>query len=211
MLLVNNHDPKRKQLKPYLFAYSSYLYRLDSKILEYEPSDLSSNSVAFDLKKLDWINGVYIRKLNLEQLKEKIKPFVDADFPKEKIDLVLPLIQERLVTLADFNQLTKFFYGDINYESELLLKKAESKELVITQLEEAISLIKALPNWTLEELEKTIRNLQEQKDWHRGQFFMMLRIATTGEKATPPLFETMIALGKNLVLVRLREAIEKLN
>lgn len=180
-------------------------------IKEFEPSDLSSNSVAFDIKKLDWINGVYIRKLTLEQLREKIRPFVAADFPEEKINLVLPLIQERLVTLADFNQLTKFFYGDISYESELLLKKVESKDLVIAQLEETISLIEALPNWTLEELEEAIRGLQEKKDWHRGQFFMMLRIATTGEKATPPLFETMIVLGKDLVIARLREAIKKLN
>lgn len=184
---------------------------LEEYIKEFDPSDLSSNSVAFDIKKLDWLNGVYIRKLSSEQLKEKITPFIAEDFPWEKIDLVLPLIQERLVTLADFNQLTKFFYGAIDYETELLLKKASSKELVTLELNETIESIESLTNWSLEKLEVAIRELQEQKDWHRGQFFMMLRIAVTGEKATPPLFETMIVLGKDLVINRLKEALNKLS
>lgn len=184
---------------------------LDEYIREFEPSDLSSNSVAFDIKKLNWLNGVYIRKLNSQQLEEKIAPFVPPDFPKDKISQVLPLIQERLVTLADFEQLTKFFYGQINYETDLLLKKADSKELVKLELRETINLINSLTNWNLTELEEKTMNLQEEKDWHRGQFFMMLRIAVTGEKATPPLFDTMIVLGKELVLNRLEEALNKLN
>jgi glutamyl-tRNA synthetase len=183
---------------------------LDEYVQEFDPSDLSSNSVAFDIKKLDWLNGVYIRKLNSAQLKEKIMPFIGADFPKEKIEEVLPLVQERLVTLADFDQLTKFFHGDISYETELLLKKADSKELVVAQLNETIALLNSLGDFVLTTLEEQIRGLQEKKDWHRGQYFMMLRIAVTGEKATPPLFETMIVLGKDLLLTRLQQALNKL-
>lgn len=184
---------------------------LDEYIKEFEPSDLSSNSVAFDIKKLNWLNGVYIRKLSNEQLVEKIEPFVPQNFPKDKLTQVLPLIQERLVTLADFEQLTRFFHGAISYETELLLKKADSKELVILELNETIREIKALSDWNLLKLEEKIMGLQEKKAWHRGQFFMMLRIAVTGEKATPPLFDTMIVLGKELVISRLEEALNKLS
>lgn len=184
---------------------------LEEYIKEFEPSDLSSNSVAFDIKKLNWLNGVYIRQLSPEQLLEKIAPFIPQDFPEDKVTQVLPLIQERLVTLADFEQLTKFFYGSINYEPDLLLKKADSKGLVILELNETIKEIRTLVNWNVNELEEKIMNLQEKKDWHRGQFFMMLRIAITGEKATPPLFDTMIVLGEDLVISRLKEALDKLN
>ena len=184
---------------------------LDEYIKEFEPSDLSSNSVAFDIKKLNWLNGVYIRKLSSEQLKEKLVPFIPKDFPVDKVAQVLPLIQERLVTLADFEQLTKFFYGAIDYETDLLLKKADSKELVILELKETISLIESFADWELTTLEEKIMSLQEKKDWHRGQFFMMLRIAVTGEKATPPLFDTMIVLGKDLVISRLKEALNRLS
>ncbi len=184
---------------------------LEEYIQEFEPSDLSSNSVAFDIKKLNWLNGVYIRKLSPEQLLEKIAPFVPQDFPADKVAQVLPLIQERLVTLADFRELTKFFHGSINYETDFLLKKADSKELVILEINETIQEIEALSDWNLLKLEEKIMGLQEKKDWHRGQFFMMLRIAVTGEKATPPLFDTMIVLGKELVISRLKEALNKLS
>ncbi len=182
---------------------------LDEYIREFEPSDLSSNSVAFDLQKLNWLNGVYIRKLSPEQLQEKIMPFVPADFPKEKLSQVLPLIQERLVTLGDFTELTKFFYAPISYEANLLLKKS-SVEGVTEQLEQVVALIESSKEWSVESLETGIRKLQEKNDWHKGQFFMMLRIATTGEKATPPLFETMEVLGRDLLLSRLDEALAKI-
>ena len=183
---------------------------LDEYIKEFEPSDLSSNSVAFDIVKLNWLNGVYIRKLNHGQLKEKIRAFIPEDFPEDKIDKVLPLIHERLVTLGDFDQLTKFFYKSIDYSMDLLMKKADSIDLVKKELEETINLIKSLSNWSLLSLEEGIRNLQEKNNWHRGQYFMMLRIATTGEKATPPLFDTMEVLGKELLISRLEDAIKKL-
>lgn len=182
---------------------------LEEYIREFEPSDLSSNSVAFDLQKLNWLNGVYIRKLSPEQLQEKIMPFVPADFPKEKLSKVLPLIQERLVTLGDFEGLTKFFYAPINYEASLLLKKSDVNG-VDEQLKQVISLLESLKTWSVEALETGIRDLQEKKDWHKGQFFMMLRIAATGEKATPPLFETMEVLGRDLLLSRLHEALNKI-
>jgi len=183
---------------------------LEEYIKEFEPSDLSSNSVAFDIMKLNWLNGVYIRKLNQEQLKEKIKIFIPEDFPADKIDKVLPLIHERLITLADFAQLTKFFYKPIDYSIDLLMKKADSIDLVKKELEETINLIKSLSTWSLLTLEEGIRNLQEKNNWHRGQYFMMLRIATTGEKATPPLFDTMEVLGKELLISRLEDAVKKL-
>ncbi len=179
---------------------------LQEYIREFEPSDLSSNSVAFDLVKLNWLNGVYIRKLSLEELADRIKPFVPAAFPSQKLMAVLPLIQERLVTLADFADLTKFFYGTISYDATVLLKKA-TPELVIMQLQQTVSLLQAMNTWDTATIETAIRQLQEEKDWHKGQYFMMLRLAVTGEKATPPLFETMQVIGKDVVLERLQQAL----
>lgn len=178
-------------------------------IKEFEPSDLSSNSVAFDLVKLNWLNGVYIRKLELAELAQRIQPFVPVDFPKELVEPVLPLIQERLVTLADFASLTHFFHGQINYDAALLLKKADN-DLVKQQLAETIAVVEQLPAWSDEALEQSIRQLQEAHDWHKGQYFMMVRIAITGEKATPPLFATMRVLGRDLLLERLALAAQQL-
>jgi glutamyl/glutaminyl-tRNA synthetase len=76
-----------KKIKKRLSVYQIYQ--------EFDPSDLSSNCVAFDMKKLNWLNGVYIRQLSHVELKERILPFVPSEFPMDKLDQVLPLIQER--------------------------------------------------------------------------------------------------------------------
>ena len=183
---------------------------LDEYVQEFEPSDLSSNSVAFDMRKLDWMNGVYIRRLTVEELADCIKPFVPETFPKDRLLAVLPLIQERLVTLADFAALTNFFFGEISYDVALLSKKAPSSELVREQLELTIKALESAASWNDPSIETAVRQLQESHDWHKGQYFMMLRIAVTGEKATPPLFATMEVIGRDLVLSRLRQAQQKL-
>lgn len=178
---------------------------LEEYIQEFDPADVSPKSVAFDLKKLDWINGMYIRKLGSEDLKNRLQPFLPADFPSEKFDSILPLIFERLVTLADIEELSDFFYREINIDLDLLLKKADA-QLVKNQLESVLEKFTSLEEWNLENIEKLVRDLQVEKNWQIGQFFMMLRIAVTGKKATPPLFETIVVLGKELTIKRLEMA-----
>lgn len=176
----------------------------------FDPKDLSPKSVAFDLQKLNWLNGVYIRKLSLDALATKLQSFLPTDFPQDKLDKILPLVFERLVTLADIDELTKFFYLDEIPDKDLLLKKADA-ELVTKQLQVTIEKLTAIDDWQTEQLEQAVRNLQEANDWHRGQYFMMLRLAVTGRKATPPLFETMAVIEKSTVLARLEKAIKLVN
>jgi glutamyl-tRNA synthetase len=178
---------------------------LDEYIKEFEPKDISKNSVIFDLKKLDWMNGVYIRKLSLEELKSRINNFLPKDFDLDKLDEILVLIRERLEKLIDVEELTSFFYREISLDRNLLLKKADDA-LVKEQLEMIIQKIRKLDNWTTSEIEKVIRGIQEEKNYKKSQFFMMVRVAVTGQVATPPLFETMACLGKEKVLKRLTNA-----
>ncbi len=178
---------------------------LDEYIKEFDPSQISAKSVVFDLQKLAWINGMYIRQLSLEELTKRIQPFLPADFPTDKLSEILPLVSERLVTLKDIEELTEFFYRPISHDAALLLKKADA-ELVKDQLTQTSVKISDITDWSLPALETVIRSLQETTEWKKSQYFMMLRIAVTGRTATPPLFETMIALGKETVLERLQAA-----
>ncbi|HZZ98762.1 MAG TPA: glutamate--tRNA ligase [Candidatus Saccharimonadia bacterium] len=161
----------------------------------------------FDFKKLDWMNGVYIReKLSVEELKKRLEPFLPKDFPRDRFDVILPLVRERLVLLTDIESLTDFFYRDITVEKSVLQSKKATDEVVKQQLTETLTVIHAAKNWDATELETAIRALQEKHDWHKGQYFMMLRVAVTGKTATPPLFETIAALGKEVTLQRLQAA-----
>lgn len=180
---------------------------LDEYIAQFDPKDISLKSVAFDINKLNWMNGVYIRKLTDEQLKKSLKIFLPADFPNDKFDQILPLIKERLVLLSDFEELTSFFYRPIKVDQQLLLKKGD-RDLVKLQLEQTVKSLDSIEHWSVEQVEKVVRQLQEDNDWHKGQYFMMIRIAITGAKATPPLFETITVLGKELTLKRLVSALK---
>ena len=185
---------------------------LEEYIEAFDPRDLSVNSVVFDVKKLDWLNGIYIRKLDRPELKKRLQPFIPPAFPHQKIDSILDLVYERLVTLADFAELTDFFYKEIDYSTATLLKKAQDQPgLVDEQIQETKRVIASLDVVDANSLEKCIRQLQEKHDWHKGQYFMMLRIAMTGRTATPPLFETMAVLGKDLILERLDLALKRLS
>lgn len=182
---------------------------LDEYIQYFDPKDVSSKSVVFDIKKLQWLNGTYIRKLTLPQLHTRLAPFYPQDFPQNKALEILPLVHERLVTLADIEMLTSFFYRDITIELSVLIAKNDVQQLN-EQLAATIDSLKQISEWTVENIESKLRNIQESNNWHRGKYFMALRIATTGSMATPPLFDTMKVIGKDLVINRLQNSQQSL-
>ena len=174
----------------------------------------------FDSAKLDWYNGHYIRTLYQTKgwaaLADRLGPFWPADFPLEKTEAILALVYERLVRLSDFEQLTSFFYRPIGHiDLDWLLKKSEAAT-VAGQLQTVIEILRSddgemsEQKWTAENLQTIFADLAVERDWHRGQFLMMIRIAITGRKATPPLFETMAVLGQKLSLERLQSALDQL-
>jgi glutamyl-tRNA synthetase len=165
---------------------------------------LTTTAPVFDVEKLKWMNGMYIRAMSDVELTIRLTPFIPSDCPKELVAKILPLIKERLVTLKDFEELSDFFYRDITVDQNMLTKKSTIdtvKEQLMTTREALESLVDK--NWTTEIIEQTIRSLSEKYSWKPGQYFMMLRVAVTGKMATPPLFETMEVLGRDKVLSRL--------
>ena len=88
-----------------------------------------------------------------------------------------------------------------------MLKKGDP-ELVSHELQLTHDVLADLSAWTTEAVEASIRSLQEEHNWHRGQYFMMLRTAVTGRKVSPPLFETIQALDQAVALKRLKQAQE---
>ncbi|OGJ16010.1 MAG: glutamate--tRNA ligase [Candidatus Pacebacteria bacterium RIFCSPHIGHO2_01_FULL_46_16] len=172
-------------------------------IKHFDPAAISSKSVVFDLVKLQWLNGVYIRALSPTALLKRLEPFIPTDCSQALATKLLPLIHERLTILSDFEKLTAFFYRPITPDSQALLKQA-TPELVQLQLRSTIAALTNLSTWDEGSLETAIRGLQEATDWKKRQYFMLLRLVVSGEAATPPLFTMLRVLGKKLTLERLR-------
>lgn len=179
---------------------------LDEYIQEFDPRDISPKSVVFDLKKLAWLNGIYIRKLPFEELLQRILPFLPADFPAPKLSKILPLITERLTKLSEVDELTAFFYRDIELDKNSVLGKQDGGT-VESQIQKTLSSLESIADWEYNSIETSIRTLQENEDWKKRDYFMLLRIATTGKTATPPLFETLEVIGRDKVLHRLNMAL----
>ncbi len=160
----------------------------------------------FDVNKLNWMNGMYIRELSRPELIKRLEPFLPSDFPREKMEQLLDLVVERLVTLSDIEVLTAFFYRPIMVDQAALTKKSTNEE-VVAQLTATKEVMESISEWTTSQLEEKIRQLQEKHEYKKSQYFMMLRLTVTGQTATPPLFETMTVLGKEVTLERVNAAL----
>lgn len=180
---------------------------------------VSRTAAIFNKEKLDWMNGVYIRKLSLDDFVQRAMPFLDKQLPVEVkrplsadyVKEVLPLIQERARTLGEIAELIDFFFVDeINYPAELLIGKNMTRESTLQSLKESQPLLESVP-FELEPLEAAFRPLCEKLGLKAGQFFGVLRVAFTGRTVSPPLFQTMVVLGRERCLKRLHLALSKLS
>jgi len=173
----------------------------------------------FNKEKLEWMNGVYLRRLSLTEFVDQAMPFLDRNLPESVtrpldegyVSQVLELIQERAKTLADIPQLADFFFVDVpQYEATLFLKgglDGKAKTEVITI---AWQKLEKLAAWDAATLEGVLRSLAAESNLRTGELFGLLRIAITGRTAAPPLFQTMAVLGKERCLKRLGVTLQML-
>jgi len=179
---------------------------------------VSKTAAVFNMDKLEWMNGVYIRNLALEEFVARCLPFVERDISPEihkSIDIsylkqIAPLIQERAKTLGEVPQLIDFFFMDkLVYDATLLQGKLE-KNQALAVLRNSLSALESLQDWKTEPMESAVRPLTEHVGLKAGPFFGVLRVAVTGRTASPPLFQTMEVLGRERCMERLNEALKRL-
>lgn len=180
---------------------------------------IGKTGAIFNRDKLDWMNGLYIRGLAPEDFTRRVLPFLDRDLPKEVkrplspeyVSRITPLIQERAKTLAEVTRLTRFFFVDeLDYETGLLIGKNMDKEQTVRALLVSGEQLEKLEPFDTETMETLLRPLAVELEMKTGQLFGVLRTATTGETAAPPLFQTMAVLGKEVCLRRIKDALAKL-
>jgi glutamyl-tRNA synthetase len=187
-------------------------FSLDEFVAEFRLSDISLGGPVFDLEKLNWLNGKYIRDLSVDDLLAGLR---ENSLSDEYLKAILPLVQERIDTLADFVPYADFFFvGDVRYE-ESALPKLVAKGRTPPQTAKGFRLLleehlDGLLEWQAATIEAAMREFCEAQEWTPKELFMPVRIAVTGRTATPPLFETMEVLGKARCRWRLRRAIETL-
>ena len=172
---------------------------------------LNPAPAAINFTKLDHFNGLHIRNLAVDDLARRIKPFFEAagyKVDETKLLEITPIIQERLVTLADAPVKAGFFFQEDVYPNpeDLIGKKMTPTESAVAA-QKAYHVLAAIPDLSHETAEGPLRSLADELDLKAGQLFGILRVAVTGQKVSPPLFESMEIIGKDVVLERLLNAI----
>ncbi len=177
---------------------------------------ISPNGGVLSHDKLNWFNGQYIRQHTPEEIAVMIAPYLEqAELvstpitPEQQafVERLVPLIQDRLQILSDAIDLSRFFFQPPTQyvRNDLVPKKLDvptTKEL----LQQAYTTLSDLATWDEASLDPALRGLAEQRGVKAGDLFMALRVAVTGSKATPPLFQTLAVLGKDATLERLTVA-----
>ncbi|MBM4038635.1 MAG: glutamate--tRNA ligase [Planctomycetes bacterium] len=170
---------------------------------------VKTSGPVFDLAKLEWLNGVYIRSLSGDALAARLATANARAAAADPAYLraIVPLIQERIKKLSEFDPWTEFFFTEpLSYDPALLVPKKATQEEALAVLDAAAAALAEASDWTAPALEAIGKALCEGRNWKVGNAFMTLRVAVTSRTASPPLFECMAVLGRERSLARLRRA-----
>jgi glutamyl-tRNA synthetase len=191
------------------------IFSLAELVERFELERVSPTGGIFDHDKLDWFNGIYIRKMRPGELARRVRPFLGAlaeGVPDHELEAIAALLQDRLKTLSEAPELADFFLThDVEYDPALLVQRGVTPEQTLEALRRSAELAAGFEPFTAEALEPPYRQLAESLGLKAGQLFMSIRVAVTGETATPPLFQTMEVLGRDRSVRRLRAAAERLS
>jgi len=169
------------------------IFSPDEMIGAFDLARVRTTAPVFDVEKLRWMNGEYIRKAQSAKLKGQIEEFYSKRYPIRVIEKVLPLIRERMKTIAEFEALAGFFFSrPIEYERPLNAEPLKTVRDVLTACE-----------WNHDAMEKAIREGAEKAGMKAKDVFMELRVAVTGKTVGPPLLESLEILGSEETLYRL--------
>jgi glutamyl-tRNA synthetase len=172
---------------------------------KFEFVKISLGGPVFDLTKLKWLNGEYIRRLTAAEFLAALRETIFSD---DYLGRIAPLVQTRVETLAGFGDMADFFFrDDVMPAAEVFVPKKKTVEETLAFATEQLAVLEAT-DFSTEALEAALKKLGEEKQWSVKDNFMLLRAILTGSTASPPLLESLIVFGKARTLDRMRRFID---
>jgi glutamyl-tRNA synthetase len=185
---------------------------IEDMVERFRLEDVTKNATIFDNDKLEWMNGVYIRELTVEDFVSRVIPLVESDLQRklssaesEQLAVIAPHVQERAKRLTEVAGQVAFIFGDVEYD-EASWEKAMTKPEASVAVAAAIAGLATLGDWDTAAIEAVLRNMLEETELSARKGFQPLRVAVTGSTVSPPLFESIEVLGRDLALARLEAA-----
>jgi glutamyl-tRNA synthetase len=199
----------------------SEFFSLDELVDEFDLADVNISPAIFDQKKLDYLNGYYIRKLPLGELAKRSLPYLQkahlVQKEGENILNALGLVQERMKKLSEAPELIEFMFRKPKYQADLLVAKkpassvgGSDKETTIKGLTEALKVLEKETDFTRDSVEQLLRALASKLGIEAGKILWSIRVALSGLPASPGVFELIEYFGKTETLARIKTAIDML-
>lgn len=188
----------------------------DLAIERFDFKNVLPHSAIFDDKKLMWMNGLYIREKESNDFETESIGYIQNTLSRDlfedellRLNKILPSVQERIESMVDITDQVMFLLDEpfeVNSEEWNSVNSEEAQQYLFELRNELIS----MEDFTLSNIEETMRSLLKELDLKPKVGFQATRVSITGTKISPPLFESIYALGRETSIARLAESIEKL-
>ena len=192
------------------------LIALDNMIERFDLDSVSKNPAIFDTDKLQWMNGVYIREMAASAFVAAVRPQVEADLGRElgsdeveTLAAMAALVQERTKLLTEVPTQVRFLFSDVEYD-ETSWQKLMTKEGADVAIAGAKERLETLEQWDLESVEAALREMLGTLELSARKGFQPLRVAVSGSSVSPPLFESIVAVGRDRAVARLEDALQRM-
>ncbi len=180
-------------------------FTLAEMVERFDVKNVRLGGPVFDLTKLKWLNGEYLRVLSPEDFYAALRSTVLSD---DYLRQIASLVQTRVETLGEFGNLTHFFFADdVLPTAEVFVPKKRTLEETLAFAAEQLTVLEAA-EWTTTALEPALKKLGEEHSWSVKENFMLLRAIITGSTMSPPLLESMVVFGKARSLDRVRRFLD---
>ena len=185
--------------------FQAEIFNLSQMLDQFHFERISLGGPVFDLVKLKWLNGEYLRTLSPEAFYTQLRTVLFSD---EYLRAIAPLVQTRIETLNQFGDLADFFFRDeVIPAPEVFLPKKRTLEETLAFSTDALTALETC-DWTVESLDTILRTAGTAKEWSVKENFMLFRAILTGRTTSPPLLESMVVFGKARTLDRLRRFLD---
>jgi glutamyl-tRNA synthetase len=178
------------------------VFSVDELLRVFTLERVSPSPAVFDYQKLEWLNGVHLRMLSPEDYADRVVTYLreqGIEWDEQLVRNAAPLVQEKIATLAEFPDYARFLFEDVPPDSALLDGRAD----VLAAAEDVLA---GAEPFDAETIERELRALAERLDLKPREAFQPIRIAVTGSKISPGLFESIELLGRETALERIRSA-----
>ncbi|HOI59854.1 MAG TPA: glutamate--tRNA ligase [Candidatus Pacearchaeota archaeon] len=185
------------------------IYSMDELIQDFSIEKISKSGAVFNIDKLDWMNGIYIRNIDIDELTQKCLPYLKQ---KEGIDnkKVVKAYRDRLKKLSEITEITSYLYEEeLNYDKNLLIWKDMTVEEVKDSLKKALQLVENVEDISSENIQKQLVE-EAKKAPSVGSFMWPLRVSLSGKKASAGPAEIIEIIGKEKSIKRINQAINSL-